>query len=117
MRSIRSAACCLPTLDALRLVRILVETAPACDTEPPLIDVLVQQLRSVNSGSVTSPGVRRAAHPEPPASSVAPSPVVRCLRVSDYPEGSMNTHRRHFPLGQVRPAEFEEVRLGEEGAA
>src|SRR5215212_3161954 len=56
-RSLRSAACCLPTPDALRSVRVLVETAPALDTEPLLIDVLVQQLTGAFRDAVAHGGV------------------------------------------------------------
>jgi putative transposase len=38
--------------------------------------------------------------------------------IFEYIEGFYNTRRRHFALGYLRsPAEFEEVRLEEEGAA
>lgn len=35
----------------------------------------------------------------------------------EYIEGFYNTRRRHSALGHMSPAEFEEVRLGEEDAA
>jgi transposase InsO family protein len=37
--------------------------------------------------------------------------------VFQYIEGFYNTRRRHATLGHLSPAEFEEVRLGEEDAA
>jgi putative transposase len=42
--------------------------------------------------------------------------VVRTA-IFEYIEGFYNTRRRHSALGHLSPAEFEEVRLGEEDAA
>src|SRR5215216_947355 len=55
--ALRGAACCLPTLDALRSVRVLVETAPALDAEPPLVGVLAQELTGAFRDAIAHSGV------------------------------------------------------------
>jgi putative transposase len=46
-----------------------------------------------------------------------PSRQVVRTAIFEYIEGFYNTRRRHSALGYLSPAEFEEVRLGEENAA
>jgi hypothetical protein len=46
-----------PTPDALRSVGVLVETAPALDPEPILIDVLAQELTGAFRDAITHFGV------------------------------------------------------------
>jgi putative transposase len=46
-----------------------------------------------------------------------PSRQVVRTAIFEYVEGFYNTRRRHSALGYLSPAEFEEVRLGEEDAA
>ena len=46
-----------------------------------------------------------------------PTRLVARTAIFEYIEGFYNTRRRHSALGYLSPAEFEEVRLGEEDAA
>ena len=46
-----------------------------------------------------------------------PTRLVARTAIFEYIEGFYNTRRRHSALGHLSPAEFEEVRLGEEDAA
>src|ERR671939_414510 len=56
-RSLRSVARCLPMPDAIRSVRVLVETAPALDAEAALVSVLVQELARALRNAIAHGGV------------------------------------------------------------
>src|SRR5829696_4092918 len=55
--ALRGAACCLPTLDALRSVRVLVESPPGLDAETPLVGVLAQELAGAFRDAIAHSGV------------------------------------------------------------